>query len=230
MKPQVKLSVECPHCKETIVRETQNYHSIIHGPYFHKDEVIPFETIKEKVKSGEWEYSLLHDAYSWSQYFTCDHCNSHVSIVEEEGSFRGDRFKETWRFKVKKAGNRLDRKFLDRFFNKLDTFSRNAPDDYEVTGNRKCRKQIFVEKVWALIKKDIIKKPWVVKTDTYKGIVYIGGMEYVLGYSEEVRLYCYDMTGSLIDIKLDQFNSSRLEWLPFEDEVAKKVYAAIFSM
>jgi hypothetical protein len=230
MKPQCKISYECPHCKETIVRETHNYHKVIHGKYFKKDEVVPFETIKEKVESGEWSFGILHDAFAWSRYFTCDHCSSHVSVVMGEGSFNGDRYKETWRFKVQKAGNRLDGDKVKRLFEKIGKFSRNVPDDYKETGNHHCEKEIFMQRVWKLISKDIAKKPWVIKTDKYKGIMYVARIDYALGHYEDIKITGFDISGQMVDLTLNEGDLARLEWLPFEDEIAKQVYMAIFSM
>lgn len=65
---------------------------------------------------------------------TCEHCNSHMSAIMTEGSYRGDPRDETWRFKIRKAGLRMDSDLLTRFFKKLAKFSRNAPADHKETG------------------------------------------------------------------------------------------------
>ena len=229
-KPKVKISVECPHCGQTIVHETNDYHKVIHGDYFKKDDVIPFELLKEKVKNEEWPYGILHDTFGWSRHFQCDHCNKYVAVVLTDDTYKSRPEDETWRFEVKKAGKRLDPKLINRLFEKLGRFSRGIPIDAKVNAHVKCQKEVFIERVWEALNKDIVKVPWVIKTEKYKGIVYIARMDYTLGYGEAITLHCFDVCGSLMTLSLSIIDLYTLEYLPFENETAQKVYTAIFSM
>lgn len=91
-------------------------------------------------------------------------------------------------------------------------------------GKSKCQKEIFVERAFNVIKEDIVKVPWVIKTEKYKGIVYIGNVSYYLGHYDELSVACFDILGNVFSFKLSEFDLGRLEYQPFEDEVAKKVY------
>jgi hypothetical protein len=228
-KKKVLVSYDCPHCEKELVVETNNYHSILHGEYFLPSEVQSFEEIKTKVKDGDMPYSILIDSYSWMRENTCDHCKKNINVIMTEGSFRGDPKKETWRFKVVKAGNRIPRKSIEKLFTMLNSkdrgTSKNSNDNYVP-----CEKERFVTKLWHRIAKDIAKVPWVIKTEGFKDVVYIGRVEYTLGHGEEIKLTMFSIVGKMYQINLSQFDLNNLEYLPFDSEVAKTVMNSISEM
>ena len=232
---KVKVNIDCPHCSAGNTREANNYHSVIHGEFFHVNDIIDFEYVKKKIDNNEYPYHILSDLSAYIKPFKCIICEGRVKLVNEYNRY--NKINATHPFKIKKAGNILPTAVVNKFFKYLEAKERGIGRDTPRTKGEsgydihiKCEKEVFTDRVWNLIKKDIIKKPFAVMVDGNLEVVYIGGMQYALGWGDSIKLYCYTLLGKPITIKIDNQSAIDFEYLEFPEDTAKSTMAFIGSM
>lgn len=225
LKPKVKVNITCPHCGADNVRESNNYHDILHKEYFDVDEVQDFNDIISKIDSGEYPYSILVDAYYWLGHFYCNECGKGVKINQRPYR-HGQESHTTKAFSIRKAGKVLPYDVVKRFWKYLESKKREIPSD--AIGYVKCEKQRFVDRVWKVLRPHVVDIPFLIKdNDGYRDIVYIGNIEYLLGWGEEIYLTVCNTMGKLYQIKLDHNGMKDFEWVEVDKDLAKKNMALL---
>ena len=223
LKPKVKVNVTCPHCDAGNVRETCNYHEVLHGDYFKEDEVQDFYEIIEKIDAGEYPYSILADIYYWLPHFYCNECGKGIR-VHQRPWVQGMESHSTKNFSIEKAGTVMLRENVQRFWDYLGTKERGMAKG---SVGIKCEKERFVERVWKNIKHNIVQKPIMIKDKNgHRDIVYIYNMTYVLGWGEEISLHVVTPLAKMYVIKLDHQGMNEFEWV----EVPKNIADGIWEM
>jgi len=220
LKPKVKVNVTCPHCGARNVRESCNYHEILHGDYFKEDEVQDFNEIIEKIDAGDYPYSILADVYYWLPRFECKECGKGVKVFQEPWR-QGMESHTTKNFSIEKSGNVIPRENIQRFFDYLGTKDRSSGTSND-SSDTKCEKERFVERVWKNIKHNIVNKPIMIKDQNgQRDIVYIYNMTYVLGWGEEIYLHLVTPLAKMYSIKLDHQGMIEFEWVEVPEHIAK---------
>jgi hypothetical protein len=225
MKPKVKVSITCPRCGEKNVKETNNYHEIIHGDYFKETDILDFEDIKEKIKSEVYAPFILSDAYHYITPFACCERDKNIKITYTQNRSWGG-YDKIDVYTVEPAGNFIDPVCIERFFKYLETKGRSVID-----GKKICQKEIFVNRVWNLIKHQFKDRPFMIRDD--KGdrqIIYIGAVGYYLGYGEEIAFYGVTPLGKMCYIRLSKHDMQKFEYIEIPHDLCKQISAYMGEM
>lgn len=212
-KPKVKVSITCPHCEAKNVREANNYHGILHKQYFKQKDILDFEDVKAKVNSGEYQYSILWDIFSWITPFVCDECGKGIKLHHVDSRKWNDTNGNA--FLVVKAGKFIDPVFIKKLFKYLEPKNRGVGKDYSPNNNLhlKCQKEIFINRVWKKIRHHFTKRLFIIHINGNKELVYIGGVSYHLGYGEELDVMCATPIGHFMCLRLSEYAMQNLEYI-----------------
>jgi len=223
-KPKVKVSITCPRCSAKNVKEANNYHKIIHGDYFKVKDVLDFDEVNENVKSGVYQPFILSDLYHYINHFPCCGCGKNIKISYHNTRSYSDGSRDI--YTVQPAGNFIDPVFIKRFFAYLDTKGRGVIGDSLV-----CQKQIFVKRVWNLIKHNFKDRLFMIRDGNGDRVmIYIGSVAYYLGHGEEVIVYATTPLGKLLYLKLSEYDLNKLEYVEIPNDLGKQIMAYIGEM
>jgi hypothetical protein len=223
-KPKVKVSITCPRCGVKNVKEANNYHKIIHGDYFKVNDVLDFDEVNENVKSGVYQPFILSDLYHYINHFPCCGCGKNIKITYHNVRSWGGESQDI--YTVQPAGNFIDPVVIKRFFAYLDTKGRS-----QIEGKNVCQKQIFVTRVWNLIKHKFKDRPFMMRdSNGDRQIIYIGGISYHLGYGEEIAFYGISPLGKMAYYKLSQYDMQKFEYVEIPHDLCKQIMGYIGEM
>ena len=232
----IKIAINCPHCKEQHIIEGEEYRDVLYGKYFDEGVVLDFETdIKERIKNKTMMPYMAIMAYH-NTPCDCMHCGKRIKIVHDYNQYFINDNENDYSYFVKKSGQNLDKLHINKLFKKLSNKGRGVGkakkgDEFIQTSYNKCEREVFVDKWWNIYcKKELTQRPYIIRFKNEMFIGYIGNISFSLGWTDGITIHMIDIYGSLRSFICEQSDLYDLEFNEFPLELANDVLEQIGEM